>query len=121
MQATMLLSAVFVFNFSLTAVAQDIPRKDVRFAYDFGKILPGQSLTSHWNLRAKDQDLNIQSISIMGEGYSLQSDCPAVLPALQKCTLTVTFAPTKVQNFKGLLTVDLYTEKFLIDFNGDGI
>ncbi len=94
--------------------------KDTGLAQNFGAIPVGNSSSLHWNLRAKDADLQIQSITLEGDGFTLDTDCPATLPAKQKCKVGIIFAPTHQGPHQGLLIVDLYTDRFIIQASGEG-
>ena len=95
-------------------------QKDVHFSANFGKVKIGESVRVHWNLRAKDFDLAIQSILVAGTDFKLETDCPMTLPALQRCAVGAVFSPTAEGIVEGQLVVDLYTEKFVIDLSGEG-
>ncbi|QDK37617.1 hypothetical protein [Bdellovibrio sp. NC01] len=101
--------------------AQVLAQKDVHFSANFGKVKIGESARVHWNLRAKDFDLAIQSIDVSGLAFKLETDCPVTLPAQQRCAVGAVFTPSTEGVQQGQLVVDLYTEKFVIDLAGEGI
>lgn len=126
--------ALVLISFFMTAVTQTeasayspqatLPieiQKDIGLAHNFGAVAVGTSTNIHWNLRAKEADLEIQSIHLEGADFTLQSECPAVLPALQKCAVGVTYSPSQVGSHKGLLVIDLYSDRFIIQIQGEGI
>ncbi|MBO9667121.1 MAG: DUF1573 domain-containing protein [Bdellovibrio sp.] len=96
--------------------------KEYRMAHNFGKVEVGSTVTSHWNLRAKqDQQLHIQKVTLTGDDYTLETNCPEVLPPEQKCTVRAYFTPKQQGLQNGSLVVDLYSEQFIIDMSGEGV
>lgn len=106
--------------YSSLAMAQVRVQKDISLSQKFGEIAVGDSAALHWNLRAKDVDLQIQSITLQGEGFILDTDCPEILPAKQKCKVGIIFAPQRPGPHQSLLVVDLFADRFVIQALGEG-
>ncbi|MDG0818268.1 hypothetical protein [Bdellovibrio svalbardensis] len=116
-------AALFIITFSTATFAQQNPveaQKDINLTQNFGVVPVGTSTSLHWNLRAKELDLQIQSISLQGNGFILDSDCPEILPAKQKCKVGITFAPEQTGPHQAQLIVDLYSERFIFNLQGEG-
>lgn len=108
------------FTPPVSAFAEILPQKDLGLSQNFGAIPVGASTSLHWNLRAKEADLQIQSISVNGEGFTLDTDCPVVLPAMQKCKVGLIFTPNHQGPHQALLVVDLFSDRFIIQALGEG-
>lgn len=89
--------------------------------YEFGTVTVGSSKSLQWGLRAKDQDLHFREIAMTGESYSHSTTCPEVIKAGERCIVKVRFTPLQKGTHQGVLLVDLYGERFLIDIVGQGI
>lgn len=105
----------FLFLFSVAHA------KDLHFSHDFGEVSAGTAREAHWGFRAKSQDLRIKEITVTGPFYFLQSDCGEVIPAHQRCRVGVRFEPLSAGVHTGRLTIDFYTERFIIDLSGLGL
>ncbi|MFC1769927.1 CFI-box-CTERM domain-containing protein [Nitrospirota bacterium] len=69
-----------------------------RASLDFGNILPGGSLTINLYLDSIGAvDLNISSVLVTGvnsDEFSVNHNCPAVMPSGTSCVISTTFTPT---------------------------
>jgi hypothetical protein len=96
------------------------PPKQYRLSYDFGAVQINSPKETHWNLKAKNSALMIKSISVLGENFKLNTNCPSELPALEKCTVGIVFTPTTEGPHQGTLLIDLYSEIFTVEATGQG-
>ena len=83
------------------------PPKQYRLSHDFGGVQINTSKETHWNLKAKNSTLLIKSISIQGEDFKLNTNCPNELPALEKCSVGIIFTPTTEGPHQGLSLIHI--------------
>lgn len=96
------------------------PPKEYHLAHNFGVVQINNSQETHWNLKAKNDTLLIKSITVSGEDFKLNTNCPNELPALEKCTVGVIFTPITEGPHQGTVIVDLYSEMFIFELTGQG-
>lgn len=96
------------------------PPKQYHLSYDFSSVQINSSKETHWNLKAKNTPLMIKSISVQGDDFELNTNCPNELPALEKCSVGIIFTPTSTGLHQGTLVIDLYSEQFIVEATGQG-
>lgn len=115
--------AVASSELEITPVGEDVQTlsKDTYFSYNFGNIRMPSAGHAQWNLRAKENPVEIKGVFWQGDDYEAWTNCPKTLPPREVCTVGAVFRPMFVGQRLGRIFVDLYTERFIIDLIGWGV
>ena len=110
---------------SITAVAESIhpqsiqPLKDSVMEYNFGFQRVHSMTYADFILTAADNHATeIHGLSIQGIDFDLQTNCPRLLPAKNKCTLRVLFRPYTEGRKYGRMIVNLKEDNFIVNLIG---
>ncbi len=115
-----LLIALASLVLSISAQAQSIqPLKDSVMEYNFGFQRVHSVTYADFVLTASDeQATEIHGLSIQGIDFDLQTNCPRLLPAKNKCTLRVLFRPYSEGRKYGRMIVNLKEDNFIVNLIG---